>query len=123
MSLLDVYPTLSDLYGLNKRANLDGQSLAPFLQNPNQKSEQSVISTQGPGNHAVRSQNWRYIRYSHGSEELYDHRIDPSEFKNLADDPQHSSIVEALRQHIPASDAALSPTERSLAHKQPPAAR
>lgn len=123
VSLLDVYPTLVDLCGLDQRANFDGQSLVPFLQNPSQKSERSVVTTQGPGNHAVRSQNWRYIRYADGSEELYDHRVDPSEFKNLADDPQKSPIIAALRQNVPATDAALNPAERSAANQKSPAAK
>ena len=44
------------------------------------------------GNHAVRSERWRYIRYEDGGEELYDHDADPLEWKSLAGDPQFASI-------------------------------
>ena len=37
----------------------------------------------GNKNFAVRSRNWRYIRYENGMEELYDHSNDPYEFTNL----------------------------------------
>lgn len=57
----------------------------------------------GAGNHAVRSQDWRYNGYADGSQEFYDHQVDPSEFKNLADTPKHSSIIVALRQQLPAT--------------------
>ena len=30
------------------------------------------MTTHNPGNHAVRTEQWRYIRYADGSEELYD---------------------------------------------------
>lgn len=29
--------------------------------------------TEGPGNHTIRSDRWRYIHYGDGGEELYDH--------------------------------------------------
>ena len=35
------------------------------------------------GNTAIRTKNWRYIRYAKGGEELYDHRSDPNEWNNL----------------------------------------
>ncbi len=34
--------------------------------------------------YSYRTQNWRYIRYKDGQEELYDHRDDPYEWHNLA---------------------------------------
>jgi len=34
---------------------------------------------------------WRYIRYEDGSEELYDHRVDPDEWTNLANKPVHTT--------------------------------
>ena len=61
------------------------------------------------GNHAVRSARWRYIRYADGSEELYDHRDDPNEWRNVvADRPR---IARDLRRFLPASDAAAVPQQ------------
>ena len=37
------------------------------------------------GNHAVRNERWRYIRYADGTEELYDHERDPNEWRNVVD--------------------------------------
>ncbi len=42
--------------------------------------------------YSLRTQDWRYIRYRGGQEELYDHRSDPYEWHNLADSPDHASI-------------------------------
>jgi len=73
---LDIYPTLIELAGLPKRKDLDGVSLVPLMKEPDMKWTRPAIMTMGEGNHAVRSQRWRYIRYNDGTEELYDHDKD-----------------------------------------------
>ena len=45
----------------------------------------------------------RYIRYEDGSEELYDHRVDPDEWTNLANKPEHEESKSRLAQMIPAN--------------------
>ena len=57
------------------------------------------------GNHAVRSERWRYIRYADGSEELYDHESDPNEWTNLADDPSHEAVMAKHRKWLPKQEA------------------
>ena len=51
---------------------------------------------------AVRSTDWRFIRYVTGEEELYDMREDPHEWKNLAALPEHAATKEHLAQFMPA---------------------
>jgi hypothetical protein len=59
--------------------------------------------------HAVRSENYRYIRYSDGSEELYDHsldpnnlpnKVDPNEWTNQADNPAYAPAKAAMKQRL-----------------------
>ncbi|MDP6446552.1 MAG: sulfatase, partial [Pirellulaceae bacterium] len=88
--LLDIYPTLIDLCGLPAKSGLEGHSLSPQLEDPAAKREFPAITTHNHDNHGVRSENWRYIRYADGSEELYDMRSDPNEWKNLAGDKQYA---------------------------------
>jgi hypothetical protein len=52
-------------------------------------------------NHAVRSERYRYIRYSDGTEELYDHETDPLEWTNLAGDPKYEKVKEELARFLP----------------------
>lgn len=111
-SLLDIYPTLVELCGLRPQAHLEGQSLARFLSNPKADSDRAVLITQGPGNHAVRSQYWRYIRYADGTDELYDHRLDPDEFNNLAGSSAYSATIRKLAAAVPTDESELSPTTR-----------
>ncbi len=99
--LLDIYPTLIELCGLPPKTDLEGHSLAPQLKNANSPRNEPAITTHGPGNHAVRTEHWRYIRYADGSEELYDHQSDPNEWSNLAGDPHHLPTRRALQTWLP----------------------
>ena len=101
VSLLDIYPTLIDLCKLPKRDNLDGLSLKPLLQEPESKTNRSILMTYGKDNHAVQNERYRYIRYHDGSEELYDHKKDPNEWHNLAKNPEYSKIISQLQKSLP----------------------
>ncbi len=102
VSLIDLYPTLVELCGLPTRDDLDGQSIVPLLKNPKMKWDRPALTTYGPGNHAVRTERWRYIRYHDGGEELYDHNADPYEWQNLATSSEHADIIRELRKSLPA---------------------
>ena len=60
-----------------------------------------AITTHGFKNHTVRTQNWRYISYAGGGEELYHHLKDPNEWTNLADDPEYADVKKRLKKHLP----------------------
>jgi len=93
VSLLDLYPTLVDLCGLPARRELEGVSLRPLLEKPGREWERPAVMTFGRGNHAVRSERYRYIRYANGAEELYDHDRDPDEWSNLAGDAVYEDVI------------------------------
>ena len=103
VGLIDIYPTLVELAGLPARKGLDGKSLTPLMKDPKQKWGPAIM-TMGKGNHAVRSDRWRYIRYRDGSEELYDHSKDPWEWTNLAKDPAYAKVIGEHKKHLPASE-------------------
>ena len=71
-------------------AELDGASLRPLLEDPHADWERPALTTYTRGNHAVRADRWRYIRYADGTEELYDHSDDPHEWHNLAGDDAYA---------------------------------
>lgn len=101
VSLLDLYPTLCELCNLPIPPHVEGKSILPLLKNPNAEWDRPVITTHGYMNHAVRSERWRYIRYSDGTEELYDHEKDPMEWTNLAADPAYASVKAELAKWLP----------------------
>jgi choline-sulfatase len=110
--LLDVYPTLSELCGLPVRPELEGHSLRSQLQQPSAVREWPAITTHNHDNHAVRSRDWRYIRYADGTEELYDMVADPNEWANLASLKKHDAVMEAHRKWIPSVNKKPVPLSR-----------
>jgi len=100
VGLIDLYPTLIELCGLEAREGLDGHSLVPMLRDPQARRPAPVLITLGRA-HAIRSDDWRYIRNGDGSEELYDHRVDPNEWTNLADVEEHAQIKAELARWMP----------------------
>jgi arylsulfatase A-like enzyme len=101
VSLLDIYPTLAGVSGLPVGAHLEGKSLRPLLADPEAEWNRPVITTYGRNNHAVRSERWRYIRYSDGTQELYDHDADPMEWTNLAGDAKLADVKQELAGWLP----------------------
>lgn len=105
VNLLDLFPTLVDLTGLPPRADLEGVSLRPLLSNPIMEWERPAVMTFGKGNHAVRSEHYRYIRYANGDEEFYDHSNDPHEWTNLAGDAAFRDEIARHSKWLPQVDA------------------
>jgi arylsulfatase A-like enzyme len=105
VSLVDLYPTLIDLCGLPARQDLDGRSLASLLRDPAATWERPALTTYGRNNHTLRSEEWRYIRYEDGTEELYDHKSDELEWTNLAKDPKYDKVKADLTRWLPKVNA------------------
>ena len=113
VGLVNIYPTLAELAGLPPQSGLDGESLVPLLKNPDATWGRTALMTQGRGNHAVRSRDWRYIRYRDGTEELYDCRIDdPWNHNNLLagkEKNKYAAVVTEHRKWLPKTEAPEAP--------------
>lgn len=118
VELLDIYPTLNELCGLKPRTDLEGISLVPQLKDANAKRERPAITSHNQGNHGIRSERWRYIRYADDSEELYDLQSDPREWNNLAANPKHAATVAEHRRWLPKIDVppAINSAQRVLTY-------
>jgi arylsulfatase A-like enzyme len=101
VDLMSVYPTLCELAALKIPENVEGVSLTPLFENPYRHWAIPAITTHGRGNHAVRSDRWRYIRYANGDEELYDHSKDPHEWTNLSSDSKLNPVKTRLSAWLP----------------------
>jgi choline-sulfatase len=108
VSTFDIYPTLVDLCGLPANPRVEGKSLRPLLENPKARHA-PVVSTHLPGTHCVITEQWRYIVYADGSEELYDRKADRNEFNNLAANPAHKALKQELLAFAPAKSAPPQP--------------
>ena len=65
VELVDLYPTLCDLVGLERPPHLEGLSLAPLLENPDKEWKTGVFSMMHQG-HAktLRTDRYRLTRYT-----------------------------------------------------------
>jgi len=114
--LVDLYPTVADLCGLNPDKRAQGKSLRPLLANPelawnhaaytqvdfgaiNVGGKKKAATPERKVGRSVRTERYRYTEWNEGrlGVELYDHDTDPGEFKNLAVDPSYASVVTALK--------------------------
>ena len=112
VSLVDLFPTLNDLAGLQKIASHDGYSLVSLLKNPLTQTKRPAVIEYQRGNAAVRSKRYRYIRYHDGGEELYDHQEDPKEWRNLAASHEFDSVKRSLARWLPTTWAQSAPTKK-----------
>ncbi len=105
VELLDLYPTLMEQCGIAGPTDLEGHSLVPQLRDAAAPRRWPALTTANQGNTAVRNERWRFIRYANGSEELYDHRSDPSERVNLAGRQSLEAVRAGLARWLPANEA------------------
>ena len=99
VSLLDLYPTLSEMAGLPSR-DLDGVSLTDLLRNPLRETHRVVKTYVNSDDYVLSGKRWRYIRYGDGGEELYDTQNDPREYENLARINLHQKTITQLHDRL-----------------------
>ncbi len=114
VELLDIYPTLADLCGLPAPTELEGVSLVPILNDPT-RTVKEVALTQTPRpnylrgkrlpevmGYSIRTPRFRYTEWRDfqtgkaKARELYDHKRDRAETKNLANAPGQSDNLKRL---------------------------
>ena len=98
VELLDLYPTLSELAGLDVPDTVQGTSLVKVLEEPTAKVKPGAISFNK--GHSFRTDRWHYMRYTDGTAELYDMDNDPDQLANLARSEQHAEIRSELDQQL-----------------------
>ena len=99
VELVDLYPTLAELCGLDRPEMLEGESLVPLLQNPHASWKDTAYSQVGRKDvigRSVRTPRWRYTEWNQGQAgaQLYDHQCDPHEYTNLATSISHQKVVQ-----------------------------
>ncbi|MEM6854643.1 MAG: sulfatase [Planctomycetota bacterium] len=98
VSLVDLYPTLIALAGLPPREGLEGRDFTPLLDQPEMPWDNLArVFHTVMDNEAVIDEDFRYIRYVNGDEELYDRKADPHDWHNLAQDPAYADQLERYR--------------------------
>lgn len=100
VDLMSLYPTIATLAGAPAPAHVAGADLALLLASPESPWRVPALSTFGETasttHHAIRHQDYSYIRYANGSQELYHYASDPDERVNLAYQPAYADRVDEM---------------------------
>lgn len=109
--LVDLYPTLCDLTGLEPPDHVQGESLLAALREPSVVSQDVAASQYSRFQdrfmgRAVRTARYRFVEWTEVASgervqrELYDHSIDPHEQTNQADNPRYAHAVRQLASRL-----------------------
>ena len=101
VEMLSIYPTLLELSGLPAYGRNEGKSLVSMMTNDEGLDNSCALTTYGMNNHAVKTNQYRYIQYEDGTQELYDHSKDPNEWTNIASKPENQEKIEELKKLLP----------------------
>ena len=101
MELVDLYPTLAELAGLEYSEHLQGKSLVPLLENTSLSvRDMAFFVSQGGRTFGLRTDQYAYIQYDEDAGsgiELFDMKKDPQQFYNLAINPDYDEIVKEFQ--------------------------
>jgi len=129
--LVDVFPSLLDLAGIEIPDYLQGTSIAPLMDNPDQEWKSAIFSQfhrrpriaydgQRYMGYGMRTERYHFIDWyfwdnenkvplNYAACELYDHKNDPQENINIADKPENQELINNLRKELKAGWRAARP--------------
>ena len=97
---VDIYPTLTELAGLDTPDHVQGQSFRKLLDDPSLPGKQAVFPRWKNAD-SIRTDRYFYTEWRNDAGNviarmLYDHQNDPSETVNVAESPVYAEAVEEL---------------------------
>lgn len=102
--LLDLYPTVATLCGLDVPDRLQGKDISRLLDDPKRTVRDTAFSVNGRG-FLLRDDKWAFIQYgenAQGGVELFDMKADPLQYTNLAEKPAHKATVVSFKAKLAA---------------------
>jgi len=112
VELVDIYPSLCELAGLQPPIRLEGTSVVPLLDDPGKPWKTAVFSQFQRGfmgrimGRSIRTDRYRYVEWSQRfgakliDQELYDLQTDPDENVNIANRPENKKLVSQLSSQL-----------------------
>ena len=108
VSLMDIYPTVAAMAGLELPDHrITGSDLTPLLRDPTLGREQPALVTYNLVSdyydHMLRKGRYRLIYMPRGEQvhlELYDVAKDPQDYRNLAPLPEYAEIKAMMREAL-----------------------
>ncbi|MDG1898164.1 MAG: sulfatase [Fuerstiella sp.] len=121
VELLDLYPTVSRLCGLDVTDRIQGKDISQMLDDPRRSVRDAAFSV-APARKGflLRENNWAFIQYKEdasGGIELFDTQNDPQQFTNLAELPEHATLVAEFRKKLAAKLAVVRNNDLGIAYQ------
>ena len=99
--LLDIFPTVCGLTGLQDPPGIEGKDLRPIWEGRADGVRDSVFLSFSKIQRSVRDERWKLIRYPQiNHTQLFDLKNDPDELNNLADEPSQAGQVKQMLQKL-----------------------
>ena len=123
VEMVDFYPTLAELCGLEIPKFVSGVSLVPALRDVHSQlrdkrgNVRTAALTQYDSGYSLRTARYRYTQWGpegNGGAELYDHDSDPQELINLAKDPASKKVIDELSAELRRRVAAVAETPSGI---------
>lgn len=119
--VLDMFPTLCDLAGIEVPTGIDGRTLTPLLRREKETVRDHLFLSFKTSLRAVRTERWKLIQQTLINKPLlYDLQADPHEMNNLADDPEYKEVLEKMMNKLRAEQAAYNDTQPLFSDKPAP---
>ncbi len=101
VELLDLYPTIASLCGLDVPDNLQGKDISNMLVDPTDEVRDAAfcVAPMRKG-FLLRERKYAYIQYGEDAAagiELFDTEKDPKQYTNLVDSPEHQQVVQRFK--------------------------
>jgi iduronate 2-sulfatase len=106
VELIDLYPTLANLCGLEAQSRLQGRDLSRVFDDPQHKVRDTAFCV-APSSKGflLRDDRWAYLQYGEDAAqgiELFDMQKDPQQVTNLAGQAEFAEVVAGFREKLAA---------------------
>jgi len=123
--LLDLYPTVASLTGLEVPGRLQGKDISAMLDDPavTVRDAAFCVNPGRDGNRGflLRTDRWAYIQYAENASlgiELYDMKNDPQQYANLAKRKEYAQLVKSFQQRLAAKLTAIRQNDLGLPYRK-----
>ncbi|WMJ22250.1 sulfatase-like hydrolase/transferase [Paludicola sp. MB14-C6] len=100
--LLDIYPSLCELVGLEIPNSVEGRSFEPMLKGSTEKTREDLYFSYTSLIRSVKNERYKLLEYrlERSQSQLFDLQNDPNEMNNLYHDPNYADVVKALKKRL-----------------------
>lgn len=120
VELLDLYPTISNVCGLDVPDRLQGLDISGTFDDPNHDVRDTAFCVNGKG-FLLRDNDWAFIQYGEDAKrgiELFDMHKDPLQYTNLAGDEKYAAIVERYKVRLTSKLEAVRDNDLEMANRK-----